>query len=580
MLGGVRVLSLKRLAQIMVIIIINAFIFLIFNISNLSARPLHNIQNLEQEIVLETHFLPELIDSVQIYIVGSSSEETSNIIKENIKEYLTYMKFSFIETEYLSQEELNSNPIIIFSTLRPSECIDLKVLGAFISMGGRVLFAAGIPENYEEAYLNPIWGIVEKGNKIAANQFRIMEGFMPYPEVTVDYSGYNASTSLKLATSVTVLMEDSAKIPIVYRNDYLDGTVVVINGTLMQRNNSGGIFSCALANLLDDFLYPTIGTKTVFLDGFPPVKMLDNKTSTELYGRDVESFLRDVLWPEFLKSLSIYDLKYTAGLLEVVEKDDINSITNNKRHIKHLANEIVRFSGEIILMGDYSVDTEMVTERLHEFYKEIKDIFPHYQMKGYSILSGKVDHNNLKIISNIFGELNTFRGIYHGDESNQMVQRYEYKDGFIHFPVISSGYGEGHGDYYNFLSGLSIHGVISHSFNVNTLLTNKELSWNNLNMGYAKLNKDYFGKTRWLKASTLSESSNNTLAYHQLEVRIQYKENEIKVNCNNFMKGQTFYLRSDKSIKEIVGGSFTKINDTYYFIQAQEPQFVILYETN
>jgi hypothetical protein len=352
--------------------------------------------------------------------------------------------------------------------------MSLKLIADYISNGGKVLFAAGIPENNDTSYLYPIWGIIEKGSREETEQFHYLEGALPYPEVTVNYSGYNLSTHVDLNDQVSVLIEAEDGVPIVFSNEYQKGKTVLINGTLMDSKCSEGIFVSALGELMENLIYPIIGTQTVFLDEYPPLQYLDQDKSMEYYGMVAGSFLRSVLWPKLLQSASLYDLKYTAGIYGNSQKDN-DTLLYNERLVKYLLKEVIRHSGEVTIMGDLSGSNRLNKDTLDNFCNGFYNIFPNYRIRGYDLLFGKANENDLRQISNTFEYLYTIRGIYDGDDTTQEVQDFEYKEGFVHFPVISSGFGTNQEGYDRFLSVLTLQGVVSHSFNIHSFFTTKEI---------------------------------------------------------------------------------------------------------
>ncbi|MBH1941528.1 DUF2194 domain-containing protein [Mobilitalea sibirica] len=570
-------LSTKRLILIIIIITTISIAFLLFNVSNYTTEPTKDINTFQDELILVKTSLPETMKTDIYYIVGDAKDEYEKNIITNVKQALSYMKLKFSEKIIINEDDLIKQPILIICTKTPSKVMDLKQLANYISNGGKVLFAAGLPEGSKDSYLYPIWGIMEKGTPVETKQLHINRQFMPYPEITFDYSGYNSSSNLTLNPSVNVLMEDTNKVPMIYSHGYERGKVVVINGSLMDNISSGGFFSSALGELKGDLIYPVIGVKTVYLDEFPPIQSMDDIKSNQLYGRGAESFLRDVLWPELLRSSSRYDIKYTAGILSFVDKEN-NLLLENERLTKYLLKEILRYHGEVILQGDFSNSSSFRTNLLSHYYNEFKRMFPNYKISGYSVLYGKTNQDILKTVSEVLGGIYTVRGFYQGDETTQTIQKFEVKDSFVHYPVISSGFSKSHGMFYEFLSGLSLYGVVSHSFNIRTLFQEKDSSWTRLSDEFNDLAEAYFGTTSWLKAKTLSESAKNTKAYYSLKMSVEYKEDYIKVYCSDFRSGQAFFLRSYKNIKELSGGQATKINDSYYYIEAIEPELIIFYQ--
>ena len=114
--------------------------------------------------------------------------------------------------------------------------------------------------------------------------------------------------------------------------------------------------------------------------------------------------------------------------------------------------------------------------------------------------------------------------------------------------------------------------------NIELLLKAKDTStsWDAVKNDYQDLNTFFFEKTPWLKASTVSEAADKVKAYFRLKMSVTKSQSEIHVYCDNFMTNQAFYMRSDKTVKEVIGGSFSKISDNYYLINATTPNFSVI----
>ncbi len=572
-------LSVKRLMQIIVILLVISVAFLMFNVSNTLQKSTNNNIYAELNVPLTVHKMPQTQVAEKYIVVGNAKDDTERAIQSNITSALSNMKLPYQVRNKIDEKNLTGKPTVIFTSARISGCASLPWVGDYINSGGKVMFTAGIPENDEDSYLNPVWGIVEKGSRFQTKSFHIMNNFLPYGEISADYGGYNVSTNLHLSRTVQVLMESENEIPVVYRNSYNTGKVVIINGTLLDSKCSMGIFCAALGQLQEELIYPVLGTKSVYLDGFPPLSNANDRNSFALYGRSVEAFVRDLLWPELLSSQRKYELKYTASILGVIpKKQDIN--LSNKRLLIYLGKQIIQNSGEIGISGDHSKKFNTAKEQAKELNDYLKSDFVNYQFNTYSILYGKADLQTLNGLNEELDKFTVLRGVYWGNTKTQQIQKFGVENGFITFPTVTSGFNEDGGTLFHYLCALSEHGVVSHSFNIEDLAFGqaKDSDWNKLKDSYYQMNKDFFSNTFWLKAATLSEAAQNAKAYDSLQMVVQHTQRGLKVNCSQFMKNQTFFLRSNRAVKQVVGGSFVKINDVYYMVTAENPEFTIVYE--
>lgn len=571
-------LSIKRLFQIVLIIVTISIAFMLVNINYGALNSAQVINQYDLGLHIEDNAIPNHVQSFSYYLISSEDSTSSKAISDNLGNALEIMGHDYVNKEFIIEDDLVHKPILLFCDAKVSTSIDLKLLVDYIQNGGLVMFAGGIPENFNDSYLYPIWGIIEKGNVLTENTFQIKSDFLPYDEVEVTYSGYNASTSVKVTDDVNVLMKGKSNIPLVYSKVYKNGKIVVINGTFMENRNSGGIFSGALGELTSQLVYPIIGTKTVFLDGLSVMNEYDDKLVSKIYGRSSVSFIRDVLLPAFLENGLLYELKYTTTI-KVINDDDFQHGLSDERQLIYLIRKINQYDGEIMFREDYYKSNNN-NRSYNEFKNIISRLYPSYQVHGYGIRSGKPSDKMRDIIKENFPTVSIINGVFYGDESKEVVQNFTYKNDYVQFPIISSGYTKENGSYYNLIAGLSLMGVVSHSFDIEpiTIPQSDDNSWDALKDDFSEVNKDYFGKTTWLETATISESAKWTKAYSLLETKTSYEEDKVIIYCNQFAKGQKFYLRTNKKIKDIEGGTIKKINEVYYCIVGEKTKITVFYE--
>ena len=133
-----------------------------------------------------------------------------------------------------------------------------------------------------------------------------------------------ASTWLHERPDATVYVEDDEKkVPIVYSYPFGKGETLVINATLLSDDRSIGILAAGLGSMLEEFLYPVVGTECVRLDNFPIVSYANDAVCMKLYGRTTEAFIRDVVWPVFQGMAVRHEIVYSSGQSGVLEQDHL-----------------------------------------------------------------------------------------------------------------------------------------------------------------------------------------------------------------------------------------------------------------
>jgi hypothetical protein len=522
--------------------------------------------------------IPSFTNSMSYLVVGNPGSSSEELIKDNILRVLSDLKLDYGYSENLSQGQLKGNKTIIFCITDVSKSIDLGQLSHFIRNGGRVIFAAGIPSNNLLAYLYPIWGIVELGSHESFNNIKFNEGSIPYDETLIENSPPTYAINARLAKTCTVLVEASNTNPLIWTNNYSSGKCAVINGTFMESKLSEGILVLALANLEDSFIYPIIGAKTVFLDAIPPLFNSNDENSFNYYGRSSDSFVRDRLWGVLLQKSKLYNLKYTTSFL-AVDKSNIDMSYANKQSFSFINKEIIQNEGELTLAGDHNGLYSISATRSEAIKKYFEELFPKYNIHAYYPLYGKSKFDDFKELKTTFKNLSIYRCYYYGNPEEQTVGNFEVldKEGVVSYPTITYGYKSQGLNMYNFISLLTSKGVISHSFDTNSLFTvpETESNWNTLDDDYDNLNVAFFKKTPWLESMTISPAARIIQAMEKLEYKIKTIDNKMILYSNNIVPGQKFMFFSIHKPLKITGGTYKQINKYYYMISVQETELTI-----
>lgn len=554
-------LSLKHFSQLMAIVALFSVMFLYLNVNNqVEISPDYDNPHLQIPIIEEKQNEDMVSASKQsYYVVFSGGSEIERRIYDNVRLFLDQMKQPYEVKQFVTAGELQSGITLIFCNTHVSEGMDVEVLGEYVKQGGQVIFAAGIPEGFNESYLLPLMGIIEKGNRAESNEWFLQDGFLPEGGWNVVFPDFQASTIIKANDEVEILIEDKVQnIPIVYRMEYGKGSSLVVNGTLLENRYSGGIFAGAVCSLKQELLYPVIGACVIFLEDFPFVLPGYDKECTQLYGRSMESVERELLWPFFVSYASGYNLKYTMNLYEPLEETDISRM--NQRLFNYLVKENIRYSGEVMLSSGYEQNTENPMTEL------LKEYFPQYKVQAYSALYGEYQDNAMPIK----------RGNYIGDGEKKQAQDFGWDGRTVSFPVVSSGTSLDE-CVYQYLAGLSLYGVVSHSVPAGEMIYTSA-SYEVVGDELGSLLGTIGEHNKWLEGETITGAAEKVISYSRLLLNSQFKEDVMTAHCSNFTKGQKFILYSEKGIKEIQGAKAYKIRGNYYCIEADNEEFSVLFK--
>ncbi len=558
-------LSLRRLVSIILITIIISLIFLIYGFQENNFENVVFENDIQQSNSLISGDLSLIKENQTFYVIGQD-----NKIADNIVELFSNMKLDYKLSKTINLEHIPTSSLLVFTVDKISDCVDLQELEKFIKNGGRVILAAGLAEQNDDSYLQPVLGIIDKTIKVNYNDFIISENFLPFMEKELTYSGFNASTWIKIRDDAKVYIFDKkSKVPVVYSNKYGDGEVLVINATFLEDSKSMGILSGAISELLDDFIYPIMGTKSLFLDNFPITNSNNNGKSMELYGRTIESLIKDKIWPSFQGMAVRNELKITSSIL--VANSNVATFPATSSNLFYtISKSSMQYGGEVIFAGNFN-DDESITLNA-DFYSNFKSIFNKYVINGFAVQFGIFNDNIYQKIKSEFEDITVIRGNFAGNPKDTYVSNISKNNKYYSFPVVSDGEELDNGAIWDISSIIASQGFLSHRFDVNVLmgLEDGSKAWNERAKEIAKFENRVIKPLKWLESTTLSNTTRYIDSYTSLKFKWEIIDNAITLICDNFAEGQSFYFRTDKDIKKIEGAEYTKINDKYYIIRVKD----------
>lgn len=556
-------LKVKRLIYILLIVVAISMGLMILNnlIFKVDERDINTFSN---KVKISGDFVPSDKDKYLIlYNEGSGIDKR---VYENILKALSYMKVSNVKSSN-GDIDITIYDTVIIANRELAGLVDPVILSQYIINGGKVLFAGGLPEKGGTSYLNPIWGVIEKGERYYTEGFKSITGFFIDESIDIKEGvPQNSSTVVRLSSNAEVFVKAKDGNPIVWTNNYKSGRIAVVNGSILEDFRALGVFTSTLCALEEVFVYPVLGIGATFLDLFPPNSSVNKTQISRLYGRNVDGFSRDILWPDLLKVALKHDLKYTASFMAFNEGQ--NKIEYEKA-FAYICKEILKYNGEVALGGSNLSNQVNLDSNASQIQQDIKKVFKNYSIRTVTPIYGQVNNKDLLTLRQYFENLSVIRGAFSSDQ----VQAFDVIDDVVYFPYVTQGFREDGSTEFTHKSILSALGVISHSFNFEDVFIPKssENNWNLLNQEFTKVSKmlyqDY-GFIEKVNASTGAEYIEN---YHDLKVERNFGDNSLQILCQNLVPGQKFFLRSDKIIKGSKNCKVEKISSRFYLLTAKEP---------
>lgn len=562
-------LSVKRLLYVILLVITVSSVFMIYNINEEKTKKIEIYNKAVEEEPLSKEISISKENEPKFLIIGSKSKEIYKEIYRNTCLIMSDLKLSYEEKNKIETKDLNKNTVLIFCDDVVSKYIDLKTLGQFIIGGGKVIFAGGLAEGNEESYLYPFLGIKEKTIKENYNKLSFVKELFPIQYEEMNYDGYNASTWLSIKSDAEVYVEDAnKKVPILYSYGYEKGKSFLINGIFMADINCSGILTGAIGAIMDDFIYPIVGGTSVFLDNFPMVTYINDKISMKLYGRNTEAFVRDTVWPVFLGISLRENIPYTSSVLIESSKDKSFPVINDSL-FSTIGKSALQYQGELVYGSNCEDENKIFLNK--DFLESFNEVFPRYDVNGLVMMSDKLSESIINIpdvkIKNIRGHLGS-------SESNR---RFNSSSSYSVFPAATFGNTLEEGNLLEITSVIASYGMISHVFDINTLIAEDENipSWDRYKKQIGLFEEKVLKPASYLEGKTLSQMRSKVKSYVNMEFGWRKEGNRIEIECSKFINGQTFFYKTNGEIESAEGLSFKRIDNGYYLLKLANEHAVI-----
>lgn len=565
-------LSMKRFIYVIGLVIAISILFLIYNF-NQNTNEFLKFENKERDeisLIRNTEFIQE--ERSKVYVVGNQKEDIFKAIYENVITVLQDLRLPYEEKKYIQPEDLQLASIVIFCEEEIGAYVDLQQLEKYINAGGKMILAGGIAEGYTDAYLAPVLGIVEKGTKQVYEDMIFTETFFPQQMKEVSYKAFVPSLWMNVDKRAKVYLEDvHKKVPLLYKIDYGQGNSFIINGTFLADYSLCGFLTGALAALEEEFIYPVMGVKTLFIDNLLMDGYVEEAACIKAYGRSVEAMLRDEVWPTLEGIALRNNLRYTASIL-TTSSGPTGLSQMNKNLLSRIGKSILQLDGELI----YALTSEE-NETIHKqqtIEKEVKDMFPSYSIRGGALAPGYCSED----VSKVFGqEIRAIRG----DLKVKMPTKYfvEEENYFI-YPAVTSGLKFNEETSLQIQSILATYGMISHVLNLNELLAQNAntMTWDQNKYELYQLEEHILKPASYLQSETLSSVKQILKSYLKVEYSYKQEDNGLSIQAHNFIPGQSFFYRTEHSIKEARGLTYEKVNEAYYLLRLTDKTAYITWE--
>lgn len=471
------------------------------------------------------------------------------------------------------------------------------------------------------------------GNLIFANRPLASDNFLKYKDVfgIKEYYGLTNAKNMEVLTNIiikgiglkrtedvdnsaldVVLSDDSKvhvisedQIPLLWERNIENGKVFFANGQLLSDKANRGVLAGLISLTGNDFIYPIINSKVLFVDDFPaPFSNMESKLIYDEYKMNDDNFVKNIWWPDVAKVFKKYNAKPTGFIIYNYENQitDVENFDGDgySESLIFKGENLLKFGGELGIHGfnhqplrleEYENDDlgyknwksydDMLKAQL-ELKKFVESVYPNYEIKSYVAPSNIISKEGINALKEAFPELTTVSALYIAAKGETATeQEFKKENGIYTFPRYSSGYEFDDNEKWSIYNGITINGVFSHFIHPDDVLDagrSDGQTWREMNEQFNMLMEDVYNNFKWLEAKTVSEGTRALGNYISKESIFNYTDSGVNGYLNNSTKSDYFILRTNKKIASSKGCTVEEIDNNIYLIHSQDVEFSIDFE--
>lgn len=267
-------------------------------------EPLETIE-LPQNYSVEEEYRVE--EPVLAVVCGNQAagERTQNVIKMAAGLKKEYAVFSTVDE--ITEQQAAKITTIVVTADSWEEIGNKELLIQYAEQQGKNLVFSSIMEEQTGEY-NKLIGVLKNEGTAKIQGVMIFEEMLIQGMVYYDDIDMEAADITTDARCKKLMVERSKKqveqrdlIPLIWEKRYGKGCFYVVNGDFLTEEYGMGIFTGILSQMEDTFIYPVVNAKANLLDSFPELDNSYESRIKELYSRDTNMFVRDIVWPSLVK---------------------------------------------------------------------------------------------------------------------------------------------------------------------------------------------------------------------------------------------------------------------------------------
>lgn len=589
----------RGIAAVSIVILL---LTIFFQLNRMDVFPrLFSSKNIPQEVIADIQALDaKLLERKECFLIlYDSTSVYSTYGKIELEKYLAKLKRR-IESRYFAEHvdfSVYKAVIVAVDELSVIPDVILKQLSQYVKNGGFV---------YLTGIMSPHWFLRQAGG--IANDSKMQEdyGVRLYNHAFIGVDDFVCTSELfnnyflpcSLSRDAKVFVKTYGGYPVLWERKYGKGKYIVFNSVNALRKDWRGVFITGLSRLYDDFSYPVIGAKLVFIDDFPapvPEGKLDSIYNE--FKMNTEDFYRYVWWPDMLSISAAHNVKYT-GLIVQSYNDRVkppfisDAGDNARKYLVSYGRELLKSGGELGIHGynhqslamegynqeelGYNVweSPEDIKQALEALKKYIESVYPQYVLRTYVPPSNVLSPEGKAMIRNVFPSVNIFCSLYTGPyEERCLYQDFSRNaDNTYDIPRVSAGFEVLDETYLSHFSIINAYGISTHFVHPDELYYEEKegQSWGRYRKSFGEFTKEINNRYPWLRGATASETARYMDTYFDFDYVTNYLENGDLEFLTNGVPDAYLIFRTTKEIESAEGCLLRNLGHGAYLLQTKK----------
>lgn len=526
--------------------------------------------------------------------------------KVELEKYLAKVKRRTESCYFIEQADYSPYKAVIVAMEEFSAIPEavLKNLSQYVENGGSV---------YLTGIMSPSGLLTQSGGIPDGSGLQEGYGVRLYNHAFIGVDGFASDSAVFISYFLSCSLADDAKLfvetpdgkPLLWERKHGRGKFVVFNNVNALKKDWRGFFAAGLSRLYDDFSYPVIGAKVVFIDDFPapvPEGRLDSIYNE--FKMNTEDFYRYVWWPDMLSISAGNNVKYTGLVIESYNDRIKPPFTpdageNARKYLVSYGRELLKSGGEMgvhgynhqsLAMEGYNQDElgynvwespEEMGQAVAAVRDYIQAVYPDYVLRSYVPPSNVLSPEGKEAIRRAIPSVNIFCSLYSGtyDERCFYQDFGRNPDNTYDIPRVSSGFDVTDDGYMTNFSVINAYGISTHFVHPDELYYKEKenQSWGLFRKSFGKFTKEINERYPWLRAATASEAANYIDVWYDFDYVTNYLENGDLEFLTNGVPGAYIIFRTTKEIDYVEGCLLRDLGYGAYLLQTEKADRLVIH---